>query len=146
MIWSHRDSKVTQVTEKLVHIPRLNPMLLNPYTQFEAGANVKVFSLMVFSKGPHKAPSWVASRANIPASPSLVVMVFTNASPSFQEKSSSRGLPTINQGAMERISHANHLEHFSKRGNNIIKSQQLNQNKWILKTTFNLGPSKLMEC
>lgn len=73
-------------------------------------------------------------------------MAFTDPSPSFQEWSSSQGLPTINQGALERISHANHLEHFSKSGNNIIKPWQLSQNKWILKTTFHLGPSKPAEC
>lgn len=58
----------------------------------------------------------------------------------------SQRLPAINQGTVERVGHANHLEHFSKRGNNIIKPWQPSQNKWILKTTFNLGLGKLMEC
>lgn len=73
-------------------------------------------------------------------------MAFTDPSPSFQGRPSSQGLPTINQGALERISHANHLEHFSESGNNIIKPWQLSQNKWILKTTFHLGPGKPAEC
>lgn len=74
------------------------------------------------------------------------ITVLTDPSPSFQEQSSSQSLPTINQGAMDCISHATHLEHFSKKRNNILKSQELNQEKWVLKTTFNLGPSKLTEC
>lgn len=48
MIWSHREG--TQVTKKLVHIPRLNPELLTPYSQPEAGANVKAVSLAIFPK------------------------------------------------------------------------------------------------
>lgn len=67
MIWSHSDKEVTQVTETLLCIPNLNPVLLTPHSPFEAGANVKVVSLMVFPKGPWKAPSWVASRESISA-------------------------------------------------------------------------------
>lgn len=73
-------------------------------------------------------------------------MVFTDPSPSFQEHSSSQGLLTINQGTVECISHASHLEHSSKRGNNLIKPQQLNQNKWTLKMAFDSGPGKPTEC
>lgn len=40
----------------------------------------------------------------------------------------------------------NHLEHFSKSENNIIKTWQLKQNKRFLKMTFNLGLNKPVEC
>lgn len=73
-------------------------------------------------------------------------MAFTDPSPAFQERPSGQGIPPINQGASEHIRHANHLERFSKSGNSIIKPWQLSQNKWILKTTFHLGPSKSAEC
>lgn len=73
-------------------------------------------------------------------------MAITDPSPAFQERPSGQGIPPINQGASEHIRHANHLERFSKSGNSIIKPWQLSQNKWILKTTFHLGPSKSAEC
>lgn len=117
------------MAKKLGRIPRLNP---------------EVISSMVSLK-EHAERSKLKGRC--PCFWSPAVMVFTDPSPSSQGQPCTLGLPTINQGAVERISHTNHLErYFSNGGNNIIKPWQLNQNKWILKMTFNLGPHKLMEC
>lgn len=134
------------MTKKLVRIPRLNPELLIPYSQLEAGVNIEVISLMVFSKNPAESSKLNGIKGRHPCFRSLAGIVFTDFRPSFQEQHFSQGLPIINQGAIEYISHAHHLEHFSKKGNNIIKPRQLNQNKWILKMTFKVGPSKPTEC